>query len=62
MCFFYNVMNALFMRWSLHLYCLLWYCSHWYTGVLVMATRHIIDAILYLIFCYCHNISKEQSP
>lgn len=34
--FFYNAMNAMFMRWSLHLQYLLWYCSHWYTGVLVI--------------------------
>lgn len=50
----------LFMRWSLHLfYCLLWYCTHWYTGVPAMPTRqvsnhkkHVKDLI----------VSKVQSP
>lgn len=42
-CVFYNVLNAMVVRWSLHLQCLLWYCSHWYTGVLVMTTRHASD-------------------
>lgn len=36
----------MFMRWSLQLLFVLWYCSHWYTGVLVKTTRHVSGYIL----------------
>lgn len=46
-------MNVMFMRWSLHLQYLLWYCSHWYTGVLVIDTYQII--LYYRCFFFIFN-------